>query len=122
MLQRLSEEFSKGNDIYPASEIKFELMGISYVETNIRKYPVAVINISDPRNIMESRYFQGSTGGMVTQNTILLNVLQPQIQGFVDGCLIYINNIPVGEMDHVNFQGIISATRVEYLAEQVTRR
>lgn len=98
--------------------VNFELVSMNIIQTNFKDYRIAVINISDSTGIMEKRYFQGSTGGRGTQFSILTNLLQPQNENFIDGLILHINNEPIGEMDHVNFEGIKSSRDFKHFAER----
>ena len=101
IMGRLSADYSKG------SVVKFELVSINVIHTEEKDFRIAVFNIADTAKMMEREYFQGSMGGRQTQKKILMNLLQPQAAGFLDGCIIQLNNKPVGLMDHVNFDGIM---------------
>jgi hypothetical protein len=100
ILKRLSGYYSQSGDII------FELNNITTIKTTPKNYRFAVVNINDSTGMMMRSYFQGSTGGMITQSTILLNLLQPQLNNYLDGVIIHLNNQLIGEMDHVNFTGI----------------
>jgi hypothetical protein len=115
ILNQLSVHFSRQYSSVPQSNVRFELITLNVIETDARTYKIVVINIDDPGNVMERGYFQGSTGGKMTQDIMFMNILQPQTN-FIDGCIIHLNNQPVGEMDHVNLQGIKNSIDYSYNA------
>jgi hypothetical protein len=121
LLNRLSAYYSRKYSSLEQSDVKFELETMSLINTTAKDYKIALINIEDPGNIMERGYFQGSTGGKNTQDKILLNIMQPHIEGFIDGVIIHINNKPVGAMDHVNFEGIKSSSDYKHLSTRVQK-
>jgi hypothetical protein len=118
VMQRLSGYFSRQFSSLPQSDVKFELQKIEPIETDSKNYRIAVVNIDDPGKIMERGYFQGSTGGKVTQDIILLNILQPHLEGFLDGCIILLNNQSIGNLDHINLEGIKTADAYSHAARR----
>jgi hypothetical protein len=121
LLRRLSDNYSSGQSGMPEGKVNFSLQGIHTIKTDAKDYKIAVINIDDPANIMERRFFQGSSGGKNTQDNILMTVLQPQLEGFLDGVIVHLNGAPVGLLDHVNFQGIKNSADYSYEAENAIR-
>lgn len=112
---RLSLDYSK------SSTVTFELASMNVIHTEERDFRIAVFNIADSGKVMEREYFQGSMGGRQTQRKILMNLLQPQAEGFLDGCIIQMNDKPVGLMDHVNFDGILLPSVYAYEAGKAVR-
>lgn len=62
---------------------------------------IATINLIDDNNNKWSNNFQGSTGGQITQNTLIENFLQINYRGeWIDGVKFLYNDEPI-ESDHV---------------------
>jgi hypothetical protein len=105
VFSRLGNFFSRSYSGEFHGNVTFELTALELIETENITYRIAVVNMVDPEKIMYN-WFQGSTGGKATQERIFLNIMQPQSENFINGCIIHWNNQPVGELDHVNLQGI----------------
>jgi len=109
--------FNTYGDIH--TSVTFDLKEIYSIETKLKTYDIAVININDPEKFMRRYYFQGSAGGNATFKLLGTNILQPHNrQRFLDGMIIMINNEPVEESDHINLEGIITPRFIEYDAIQ----
>ena len=73
---------------------------------------IAVVNLSEPDGMYtqyswSGRYFQGSTGGQITQNTLVLTFLQRGYPGkWIDGVRFCYQGKPfTDEWDHINLSG-----------------
>ena len=73
---------------------------------------IAVIDLRESgyseRPSWSTGYFQGSTGGGMTQTTLVGTFLQPDYEGdWVDGIEFYYEGKPMEEWDHINLVGTI---------------
>jgi len=73
---------------------------------------IAVINLKEPdekgRRTWKGIYFQGSTGGGITQHILEYSFLQRDYEGeWIDGIEFYYEGKPIEEWDHINLTGTI---------------
>jgi hypothetical protein len=112
IVARLTIHFQKSIEylnIVGTSKIKIKFKDLEYIITEKKNYSIAIIEINDPKEICMSYFFQGSSGGQKTYNTLGTNLLQPNIEHhpLVDGVIILYNGIPMQPLDHINLSGIL---------------
>ena len=91
------------------TNIKFEVLKVEEIQTPIRPFRIATVNIIDPEELCMGYFFQGSHGAYVTACMITAHFTQPQSQiPLVDGLVILYNGQVLQMMDHINFERIIT--------------
>lgn len=92
------------------STYRFRNLPIEVLEIENRKGKhIAVIDLQEEdRPIWSTHYFQGSTGGYVTQTVLTMTFMQPDYKGeWIDGVEFYYQGKPMEEWDHINLTGTI---------------
>ena len=92
------------------TRIKLRLEKIDSIKTINRIYKIATVNIIDTNKVCIGAFFQGSTGGHMTQIMLSTNILQPQFAyktTFLDGVIILYNGFPIADLDHIDIDGVI---------------
>jgi len=105
----LTRHFQSVSNISSINKLSFEFKHMESLKTEYKTYEIAVINIIDPLEICMKYFFQGSSGGQTTFNTLGTNLLQPNIENhpLVDGVIILYNGIPMQALDHINLSGVM---------------
>ncbi len=89
------------------TNIKFEVLKVEEIQTPIRPFRIATINLVDPQEQCMGYFFQGSAGGYVTANMLLANFTQPHLLApLLDGLIILYNGKVLPMMDHINLDRI----------------
>ena len=102
------------------STYRFRSLPIEVLEIENRKGKhIAVIDLQeDDRSIWSTYYFQGSTGGHMTQTILTKTLLQPDYRGeWIDGVEFYYEGKPMEEWDHINLTGTILREDVESIRQ-----
>ena len=113
LLKYLSDNYFK--TVYYATDtitthIKLTLLRIDSIKTKSRIIKLAVVDIVDTSRICMRNYFQGSTGGHMTQIMLGANILQPQFyytSHFLDGVILLYNGTSLDDLDHIDLSGIL---------------
>ena len=106
----LSETYFYKIEIYTTiiTNIKFEVLKVEEIQTPIRSFRIATINLIDPEELCMGYFFQGSTGGHFTASMITANFTQPHLDTpLLDGLIILYNGQVLKRMDHINLERII---------------
>jgi len=98
------------------SDIRFAGLPIEVTRIESRNgKAIAVVNLRDRSDGFSwgSSFFQGSTGGFMTEVTLTYSLLQPDRAGkWVDGVEFLYNGKPVGEWDHIVLSGLWTRKRL----------
>jgi len=94
------------------SELRFKGVPIEVLRVqNLRGKQIAIVNLPEPENAPWDKlqwhgYFQGSSGGGITQNTLVMTFLQRGYPGkWIDGVQFYYNSKPFsGDWDHIDMK------------------
>jgi hypothetical protein len=104
----LARTYFESNPAGEKTGIGFEILGLSAIESAGRIYQVAVINMVDRKEEGLRHFFQGSSGGQATFHIMAATFMQPQTRPpLADGLIMQYNGSEFGELDHINFQGIV---------------
>ncbi len=91
------------------TNIKFEVLKIEEIQTHIRPFRIATINLIDPDELCMGYCFQGSSGGYITAAMLAANFTQPHLPTpLLDGLIILYNGEVLNPMDHINLDRIIT--------------
>ncbi len=89
------------------TNIKFEVVKVEEIQTPIRPFRLATINLIDPQELCVGFFFQGSSSGYNTINMLLANFLQPHLSiPLIDGLIILYNGKVLHMMDQTNLERI----------------
>ncbi|MFW6254211.1 MAG: hypothetical protein ACOC41_04710 [Chitinivibrionales bacterium] len=89
------------------TDISFSVDTIIKLCANTRCLHIGLISIHDPDSVLFSTFFQGSTGGRATYNTLTASFLQPQMSPpLLDAVAFTIDGRFFPEMSHIDLSGI----------------
>ncbi len=89
------------------TNIQFEVLKVEEIQTLIRPFRIATINLIDPQKLCMGYFFQGSSGGYNTINMLVANFTQPHLSApLLDGLIILYNGKVLPFMDHINLKKI----------------
>jgi len=106
----LSETYFYKIEIYTTiiTNIKFEIVKVEEIQTPLRPFRIATINLIDPEELCMGYFFQGSSGGYFTASMLAANFTQPHLYTpLLDGLIILYNGQVLPRMDHINLERII---------------
>ena len=70
---------------------------------------IAVVNISDQKGAALTLFFQGSSSGRATQQTLCATFAQPQLSSpLLDGVVVLYNDMMLPPMDNVDPSGLLT--------------
>lgn len=91
------------------TNIRFEVLKVEEIQTPLRPFRIATINLIDPEELCMGYFFQGSHGGYVTAAMMAANFTQPHLNTpLLDGLIILYNGEILNQMDHINLHRIIT--------------
>ncbi len=105
------------------STYRFRSLPIEVLEIENRKGKhIAIIDLREwdysSRPSWRTGYFQGSTGGYMTQTVLTKTLLQPDYRGeWIDGVEFHYQGKPMEEWDHINLTGTILREDVESIRQ-----
>ncbi|MBD3241315.1 MAG: hypothetical protein GF331_12065 [Chitinivibrionales bacterium] len=105
------------------TDIRFAVHAIEDIGTPGRWLEVGVIDIVDTAGAAMRTFFQGSAGASATENVLLANFLQPQLDPpLLDGTVFLYNGEPMREMAHLDLSGIQTPNDLDPRVEVLMRR
>ncbi len=106
-------------EYFKKDKISFEIAKLEEIQFSNRIFRIGIVNILDKGRVALTKQFQGSTGGGITNTVILSNLVQPQLYDpILDGLILSYNGDAFEDMDHVNFNKIITESDIFHLVKQ----
>ncbi len=103
--------FSEGQPS-PAA-IQIEVLGVHRIDLPSRPLRVVTVNLRDSHQTGWRLFFQGSSGGQTTYYLLAATLMQPQLRPpLADGLVVLYNGKNFPELDHIRFNGLVSAESV----------
>ena len=125
-LQELADQltrnyFRDGHE--PPSDIHIEVLGVHTIDLPSRPLRVVAVNLHDARQAVWRHFFHGSSGGQTTYYLLAATLMQPQLRPpLADGMVVLYNGLSFPELDHIRFDGLVSAESVRPIVVRALQR
>ncbi len=122
LADQLTRDYFSGGPS-PTPDIHIEVLGVHTIELPTRPLRVVAVDLHDGRQAAWRNFFQGSSGGQTTFYLLAATLMQPQLSPpLADGLVVLYNGASFPELDHIRFNGLVSADAVRPVVVRAIQR